>query len=60
LYSVGRFAIESLRLDSFWAGGYRVPQLASLVGIAISICGLLWVSQRARGATSAAHFSKEG
>lgn len=59
LYSVGRFAIESLRLDSFWAGGYRVPQLASLVGIAISICGLLWVSRGARGGTSAAYFSRE-
>ena len=50
----GRFAIESLRLDSFWAGGYRVPQLASLAGIAISICGLLWVSRGARGGTRAA------
>jgi phosphatidylglycerol:prolipoprotein diacylglycerol transferase len=60
LYSVGRFAIESLRLDSFWVGGYRVPQLASLVGIAISICGLLWVSRRARGGTSAARSSRKG
>lgn len=51
LYSVGRFAIESLRLDSFWAGGYRVPQLASLAGIAISICGILWASGRARTGT---------
>ena len=54
LYSVGRFAIESLRLDSFWAGGYRVPQLASLAGIAISLCGLLWVRQGTRGGTRAA------
>jgi phosphatidylglycerol:prolipoprotein diacylglycerol transferase len=49
LYSVGRFAIESVRLDSFWAGGYRVPQLASLAGIMVSVCGLVWVSRRARG-----------
>jgi phosphatidylglycerol:prolipoprotein diacylglycerol transferase len=54
LYSVGRFAIESLRLDSFWASGYRVPQLASLAGIAISICGLFWVSRRARDGASPA------
>jgi len=54
LYSVGRFAIESLRLDSFWAVGYRVPQIASLAGIAVSIYGLLWVSRRARRATGAA------
>ena len=53
-YSVGRFAIESLRIDSFWASGYRVPQLVSLIGIAISICGLLWVSRAASGGTSAA------
>jgi len=48
LYSIGRFAIESIRVDSFWAGGYRVPQLASLAGIAISICGILWASRRVR------------
>src|SRR5262249_365344 len=29
LYSIGRFAIEALRLDSFWMGNLRVPQLAS-------------------------------
>src|SRR5207245_2391760 len=28
LYSIGRFAIEALRLDSFWLGPVRVPQLA--------------------------------
>jgi len=48
LYSVGRFAIESVRVDSFWAGGYRVPQLASLLGIILSLGGLLWVSRRGR------------
>lgn len=52
LYSVGRFTIESVRLDSFWAGGYRVPQLASLVGIMVSVCGLVWVSRKARGRVS--------
>ncbi len=48
LYSVGRFAIEAVRVDSFWAGGYRVPQLASVAGVIVSVCGLVWVSRRAR------------
>jgi phosphatidylglycerol:prolipoprotein diacylglycerol transferase len=47
LYSVGRFLIESLRLDSFWLGSIRVPQLASVVGIAIAILGLIWAHRRA-------------
>src|ERR1700682_981325 len=33
LYSVGRLCIEALRIDSFWAGTYRVAQLASVAGI---------------------------
>ncbi|HUO65040.1 MAG TPA: prolipoprotein diacylglyceryl transferase family protein, partial [Terriglobales bacterium] len=48
LYSVGRFCIEALRVDSFWAGAYRVPQLASVAGILLAVGGLLWVSRRAR------------
>ena len=48
LYSVGRFASEAVRVDSFWAGGYRVPQLASVAGVIVSVCGLVWVSRRAR------------
>src|SRR5262245_40707861 len=48
LYSVGRFAIESLRLDSFWLDGLRVPQLASVAGILIAIAGLAAVSRRPR------------
>lgn len=40
LYSVGRFLIESIRLDSFWVGSFRVPQLASVVGIALAVVGL--------------------
>ena len=46
LYSVGRFAIEALRLDSFWVGEFRVAQLASLVGMAFAAGGLLWASRR--------------
>jgi phosphatidylglycerol---prolipoprotein diacylglyceryl transferase len=47
LYSVGRFLIESIRVDSFWLGQFRVPQLASLAGMAVAVAGLL--STRRRG-----------
>ncbi|HEU4439339.1 MAG TPA: prolipoprotein diacylglyceryl transferase [Methylomirabilota bacterium] len=43
LYSVGRFFIEALRLDSFWVGSLRVPQLASVAGMLVAVAGLLWV-----------------
>jgi phosphatidylglycerol:prolipoprotein diacylglycerol transferase len=43
LYSVGRFFIEALRLDSFWIGSLRVPQLASVAGVLVAVAGLLWV-----------------
>jgi phosphatidylglycerol---prolipoprotein diacylglyceryl transferase len=46
LYSVGRFLIEGLRLDSFWLGAVRVPQAASVVGVIVSIVGLVWVHRR--------------
>ena len=48
LYSIGRFAIEALRLDSFWLGNFRVPQVASGIGILIAILGMLIISRRAR------------
>ena len=50
LYSVGRYAIESLRLDSFLLAGFRVPQIASLVGIGIALIGLAWSGRRGRAA----------
>jgi len=46
LYSIGRFAIEALRLDSFWLGSFRVPQLASVVGVIIAVVGLAWTRHR--------------
>ena len=49
LYSIGRFMIESLRLDSFWLGSVRVPQAASVIGVAIAIIGLIWVRNRKGG-----------
>src|SRR5713226_3906098 len=42
LYSLGRFAIEGLRLDSFWLGSFRVAQLASIAGVLVAVVGLLW------------------
>jgi phosphatidylglycerol:prolipoprotein diacylglycerol transferase len=46
LYSVGRFAIEALRVDSFWLGGVRVPQAASVVGLLVAAAGLVWTRRR--------------
>jgi phosphatidylglycerol---prolipoprotein diacylglyceryl transferase len=46
LYSIGRFAIEALRLDSFWLGAFRVPQIASVIGIFVAVAGLAWTSRR--------------
>jgi phosphatidylglycerol:prolipoprotein diacylglycerol transferase len=47
LYSVGRFLIEAVRLDSFWIGPFRVAQLASLLGIAIALAGIYWTRRGA-------------
>ena len=46
LYSVGRGLIETLRLDSFWLGGFRVAQLASTAGMVLAAAGLAWISRR--------------
>jgi phosphatidylglycerol:prolipoprotein diacylglycerol transferase len=50
LYSIGRFMIEGLRLDSFWIGSIRVPQAASVVGVLVAIAGLVWTRRRAAAA----------
>jgi phosphatidylglycerol:prolipoprotein diacylglycerol transferase len=47
LYSVGRFLIEPLRLDSFWIGPLRVGQLASVAGVLVAAAGIWWVRRRA-------------
>jgi phosphatidylglycerol:prolipoprotein diacylglycerol transferase len=52
LYSVGRFAIEALRLDSFWLGAFRVPQLASVAGVIVAVLGLAWTHRRAATVTA--------
>jgi len=46
LYSIGRFAIEALRLDSFWLGSFRVPQIASALGVAVAAFGIAWTWRR--------------
>ena len=46
LYSVGRFFIEGLRLDSFWIGSLRVPQLASVAGVLVAVVGLAWAMRQ--------------
>lgn len=42
-YSVGRFWIEGLRMDSLMLGPLRIAQVVSLVGIALGGAGLLWL-----------------
>jgi phosphatidylglycerol:prolipoprotein diacylglycerol transferase len=61
LYSLGRFAIESVRLDSFWVGyglwlgPFRVAQLASVLGVAVALAGLAWTKKRAHSAGVGEH-----
>jgi phosphatidylglycerol---prolipoprotein diacylglyceryl transferase len=52
LYSVGRFLIEGLRLDSFWVGSVRVAQAASVIGVLVAVIGLIWIHRRASAATA--------
>ncbi len=47
LYSVGRFCIEAVRLDSFWIGSFRVGQLASVAGVLVAAAGIRWAMRRA-------------
>ncbi len=42
-YSLGRFWIEGLRMDSLMLGPLRIAQVVSLVGVAIGAIGLLWL-----------------
>ena len=48
LYSLGRFLIEAIRLDSFWLGNLRVAQVASVIGVLVAVLGVSIVSRRAR------------
>jgi phosphatidylglycerol:prolipoprotein diacylglycerol transferase len=42
-YSLGRFWIEGLRMDSLMLGSLRIAQIVSLVGIAVGLAGLIWL-----------------
>ena len=42
-YSLGRFWIEGLRLDSLMLGPLRMAQVISLVIISLSVLGLIWL-----------------
>ncbi len=46
LYSVGRFFVEGLRIDSLMLGSLRAAQVMSLVLAAISVAGLLVMLRR--------------
>jgi phosphatidylglycerol:prolipoprotein diacylglycerol transferase len=43
VYSLGRFWIEGLRMDSLMVGGLRTAQIISLSAIAAGIFGLIWL-----------------
>jgi phosphatidylglycerol---prolipoprotein diacylglyceryl transferase len=44
-YSMGRFWIEGLRMDSLMLGPLRVAQVVSLTAMAIGALGLVWLYQ---------------
>lgn len=47
-YSLGRFFIESLRLDSLHFGSFRTAQLASIVLFIVGFSGLIFLMRRAK------------
>ena len=42
-YSLGRFWIEGLRIDSLMFGPLRMAQVVSLIGILLGLAGLAWL-----------------
>jgi phosphatidylglycerol:prolipoprotein diacylglycerol transferase len=48
LYSVGRFLVEGIRIDSLMLGPLRAAQVMSLVLIAFSVAGLAWLRAAAK------------
>jgi phosphatidylglycerol:prolipoprotein diacylglycerol transferase len=42
-YSLGRFWIEGLRMDSLMLGPLRIAQVVSLLGIILGTAGLIWL-----------------
>ncbi len=51
LYSIGRFLIEGLRIDSLMLGSFRAAQVMSLLLILCSAGGLWWLLTRPRRGT---------
>ncbi len=47
LYSIGRFFVEGLRIDSLMLGSFRVAQLVSAV-LVVGSAGALWLMRRKR------------
>jgi len=43
LYSLGRFFVEGLRIDSLMLGSLRAAQVVSLALMAASLFGLAWL-----------------
>lgn len=48
LYSVGRFFIEALRIDSLMLGSFRAAQIMSVLLVLFSLGGLWWLLTRSR------------
>lgn len=48
LYSLGRFFIEGIRVDSAFVGDYRIDQLAAFVGVVVPMFLILLVYEKAR------------
>ncbi len=48
LYSVGRFFVEGLRIDSLMLGPLRAAQVMSLILIPLSLVGLVWLRAAAK------------
>lgn len=46
LYSIGRFFVEGLRIDSLMLDGFRAAQVVSLLLVGASGLGLLWLARR--------------
>jgi phosphatidylglycerol---prolipoprotein diacylglyceryl transferase len=60
LYSLGRFFIEALRMDSFWVGPFRVAQVAGVAGVLVAAAGLWWVRGNGPEASPAAPVDATG
>lgn len=46
LYSIGRFLVEGLRIDSLMLGSLRAAQVVSLVLVVVSGLGLVWMLRK--------------